>query len=130
MHFGRRGGADRLILQVELSNELAVVGRVHGLPADEELYLGVRGVGLYPVEDAPPHRADGVVGVGPDVQVVHLATLVRETHDQRDVLPSESPGGRENHGVGAGLKLPNTADSLYTPFIYNDNTATRSRPDR
>lgn len=83
----------RLILQVELSNQLAVVGGVHHLPADEQLDLGVRGVGLYPVEDAAPHRANCVVGVGPDVQVVHLPALVGETHDQRDVLPSEGPAG-------------------------------------
>ena len=95
MHFGWEGEANRLILQIELSDEFPVISRVDHFPANEELYLCVRGVGLYPIEDGTPHRANGVVCVGPDIQVVHLATLVWETHNQRDVLPSESPRGKK-----------------------------------
>lgn len=71
----------RFVLQIELTNQLPVIGRVHHLAPDEELDLGVRGVGLDPVEDSPADRADGVVGVRPDVEVVHLPPLVGEADD-------------------------------------------------
>lgn len=84
----------RFVLQIQLPNQLPVVSRIHHLAANEQLDLSVCGVGFDPGQDAAPHRPDRVVGVRPDVQVVHLTALVGETHDQRDVFPTESSAGR------------------------------------
>ena len=40
------------------------------------------------MHDLPAHGADGLVGVRPDVNVLRLATLVREANQQCQVLPS------------------------------------------
>lgn len=43
-----------------------------------------------PVEDASADRADCIVGVWPDIQIIDLAPLVGETDDQCDMFPTES----------------------------------------
>lgn len=97
--------AHRFVLQIELANQLPVVGRIHHLAPDEKLDLCVRSVGLDPVEDSTADRANCVIGVRPDVQVVHLPPLVGEADDQRDVLPAEGPAvakGNKKKAVGRG----------------------------
>ena len=91
----------RFIFETELPNQLPVVRWIHHLSTNDQFYLGVSGIGLDPGEDASAHGADGVVGVRPDVQVVDLAALVGEPHDQRDVLPTERP---ERGGQKEGLR--------------------------
>ncbi len=83
--------AHSLIFEVELSNQPAVVSGVHGLSSNQQLHFGVCAVGFDSREDAAADRADGVVGVGPDVQIVHLTALIGKPHHQSDVLAPERP---------------------------------------
>lgn len=84
--------AHSFIFEVQLSNQPPVVSRVHNLSSNEQLHFGVCAVGFDAIEDAAPDGADGVIGVGPDVQVVHLTALIGKPDHQRDVLPTEGPG--------------------------------------
>lgn len=89
--------AHSFIFEVELSNQPAVISGVHDLSSDEQLHFGVCAVGFDASEDAAADRADGVVGVGPDVQVVHLPALIGKPHHQSDVLPPERPGDQTDN---------------------------------
>lgn len=71
----------RFVLQIELSNQLPVVSWINYLPTNEELNLGMCSISFDPVEDATPNRADCIISVWPDIQVIYLTPLVGETDD-------------------------------------------------
>lgn len=79
----------RFVFEIELPNQFPVISRINNVPANEELDLCVRAVSLYSIENAASHRTDGVVGVGPDVQIIHLPTLVWKPHNEGYVLPTK-----------------------------------------
>lgn len=85
------------VFEIELPNQFPVISRINDVPADEELDLGVCAVCLYPIENAASHRTNGVVRVGPDVQVIHLPTLVWKPHNEGDVLPTKRSAKKEKH---------------------------------
>lgn len=101
--FLRSTPAHRFILQIQLSNQLPVVSWIHDLPSNKELYLGMSSVSFDSVEDSTSDWANCVIGVWPDIQIIHLTPLVGEADNQCDVLPTERPemGGKK----GAKLKL-------------------------
>lgn len=77
------------VFEIELPNQFPVISRINDVTTDEELDLGVCAVSLYSIENAASHGTNGVVGVGPDVQIIHLSTLVWKSHNKGDVLPTK-----------------------------------------
>ncbi len=113
--------AHSLIFEVELSNQPAVVSGVHGLSSNHSSTLVCVLLALMR-RSAAADRADGVVGVGPDVQIVHLTALIGKPHHQSDVLPPERPErikikGTVHQTILSLFTHPRVAPNLYEVFV-------------
>lgn len=77
------------VFEIKLSNQFPVISWINDVPANKKLELGVCAVSLYSIENAAPHRTNGVICVGPNVHIIHLPTLVWKSHNESNVLPTK-----------------------------------------